>query len=257
MRFHRRHVLTMGAASAAAAVLPQMARAALPVEAYAALPLVDQIALSPDGKRIALISQNQDNKVLIYLDVVDQVAKAIPLGTVKTRNLMWADNDHVVVQTSQTLGRSRYRWERGLVTNINLTTGQKTLLFGKDSARHQFHPTQAGWPTRVRTKGGYQLLATARSQRDRVIIQRLGMDDPSGTMAYEGSEYLSDCICTPEGRIIAIVEASETYGFWRLKFNRAVGGETPDFQEVYSVNSRNPESWPWLVGQDRSGDGRC
>ncbi|ESQ75134.1 S9 family peptidase [Asticcacaulis sp. AC402] len=254
MHFHRRHFLTFAAASGATAFLPRVANAALPIEAYAALPMVDQIALSPDGTRIALISQNQDNKVLIHLNVSDQVTKTIPLGTVRTRKLMWADNDHVVIQTGHVRGERR-RAEVGLVSVVNLSTLQQIMLFDKDSDRYFFHPTQAGWPQRVHTATGYQLIASTWSSRGRVVVQRFGMDDPAGTTVFEGSEYLSDCICAPDGQIIAIAEASATYGYWRLKFNRAAVGQPPRFEEVYAVNTHDLSPWPNLVGLDRSGKG--
>src|SRR6187402_2738166 len=96
-KFHRRAFLRLSAASSAIGFLPLSVKAdekagadsitPPAIEIYAATPQVDNIALSPDGKRIAVISQKGDDKILIYFNITDPSAKSIRLGPAKIRNV--------------------------------------------------------------------------------------------------------------------------------------------------------------------------
>jgi dipeptidyl aminopeptidase/acylaminoacyl peptidase len=257
VKVNRRAVI--GAAVSALA-WPAMARAQalpadVPVEAFAAFPKVDQIALSPDGKRIALISQNQDNKVLLYFDIADQKPQYIVLGTVKPRALLWADNNHVVVYTTQSIGPRRRRSEKGLATVFNLTTGKSIILFEKRSGRYPAAPQEAGLPVRVLTPGGYKLLAATQPRGVGCLFQLFGMDDPNGQTVYEGRGYLNGVVMAPDGHLVAISEADSVHNSWQLKFNRAPSGETPKFEVVHTAPRDDQEEfWPWLGGLGRDGE---
>lgn len=75
-----------------------------PVEAYGKLPSLENVALSPDGSRLALIRTQEDQRLLILFSVTDHkvIDKPILVGDVKLRSLEWADNDHLMIVISKT-----------------------------------------------------------------------------------------------------------------------------------------------------------
>ena len=73
-----------------------------PVEAYASLPALDQVVLSPDGARLAFIGVTpQGQRRLGVRSLAGEALGAVDLGDKKVRDVFWADNDHVVITTSE------------------------------------------------------------------------------------------------------------------------------------------------------------
>jgi dipeptidyl aminopeptidase/acylaminoacyl peptidase len=121
------------------------ARAA-PLEAYGRLPVMGQVALSPDGTRVAFV-QPVDGKHVVMVDQVNPpaVITALVGSTQKVRSLIWADNDHLLVVKSQSgfareVESARTEWY--LVQSLDLRTRKVTALLNQD---HDNAPT-----TRIR-----------------------------------------------------------------------------------------------------------
>jgi len=86
----------------AASLATHAARAA-PLEVFGRLPSLEDIALSPDGSRIAFIRTSQDNRLLAIYDFTQKkVISGLRVGEVKLRSVAWADNDHLLILTSTT-----------------------------------------------------------------------------------------------------------------------------------------------------------
>ncbi len=77
---------------------------AAPLELYGRLPTVEDVALSPDGSRLAVIRTNADKRMLLLVSLTDRklLDKPILLGDVKLRSIEWADNDHLMIVASST-----------------------------------------------------------------------------------------------------------------------------------------------------------
>ncbi len=88
----------------AAAVLIAAASAstvAAPLEAYGGLPSVEQVAISPDGKDLALIVTNGDQRALVIETAADQKPFGIvKLGDAKLRVIEWVGDHHVLMTIS-------------------------------------------------------------------------------------------------------------------------------------------------------------
>ncbi|CAL4868699.1 hypothetical protein MMA231_02988 [Asticcacaulis sp. MM231] len=77
----RRALMRFSGSAAALASLPFTVRAEdapattdaplPPIEVFAESPLVDEVALSPDGKRVAMVTQSGDTKLLMTFNVDD------------------------------------------------------------------------------------------------------------------------------------------------------------------------------------------
>ena len=77
--------------------------AAVPLEVYGRLPSLEDVALSPDGSRIAFVRTTQDTRLIAVLSLVDnKVLGALRIGEQKLRQVAWADNNHLMIVTSAT-----------------------------------------------------------------------------------------------------------------------------------------------------------
>ena len=97
-----RSIFAAGAlALTAVAALPAVAQPAPPpIEAYASLPALSNLAISPNGERIAFVGQAGTSRRLGVQTVSGEALGVVDLGTQKVRSVRWADDDHVLIYTS-------------------------------------------------------------------------------------------------------------------------------------------------------------
>lgn len=86
---------------AALAVLAESAGAA-PIEAYARLPLYENVAISPNGQKIAFVTTVGDKREAIIQSLVDKEdVVRIGVGNRKLRNVVWPSADHLLAYISK------------------------------------------------------------------------------------------------------------------------------------------------------------
>ena len=79
------------------------AAGAASLEVYGRLPRLENIALSPDGTRIAFIKTEENTRVVSVMALAKrEMLGGLRLGQEKVRSIDWADNDHVMIVTSIT-----------------------------------------------------------------------------------------------------------------------------------------------------------
>jgi dipeptidyl aminopeptidase/acylaminoacyl peptidase len=89
----------------------QSARA-VPLAVYGGLPSVEEVALSPDGSRIAYIRTDGDTRIVFVATVADRkVIRWVKIGEEKLRSLDWADDDNVMITSSVTDSMEGFREE--------------------------------------------------------------------------------------------------------------------------------------------------
>ena len=101
-----------------------------PLEAYGALPAVEQIALSANGKQIAYVGLLEGKRRVLALTSDGKPIWSGLVGDLKTRDLQWAGDQILVLETSQAVNLGAflgYEYEIGAATSINLATGK---IFG-------------------------------------------------------------------------------------------------------------------------------
>jgi dipeptidyl aminopeptidase/acylaminoacyl peptidase len=77
--------------------------AAVPLETYGRLPSLENVALSPDGSKIAFVRTKDTTRILAVAQVSPgKLIAGGPIGEIKLRDLQWADNDHLLITTSRT-----------------------------------------------------------------------------------------------------------------------------------------------------------
>jgi len=75
---------------------------AAPLETYGRLPTLEDMALSPSGKRIAFVRTSENHRLVAIGDLPSTVVARMNLGEAKLRSLAWADDDHLMITTSTT-----------------------------------------------------------------------------------------------------------------------------------------------------------
>jgi dipeptidyl aminopeptidase/acylaminoacyl peptidase len=252
------------AAGAARAVRAQDASAASAppaIEIYAGTPLVDHIALSPDGQRIAIVSQKGDEKILLHYDIADPEPKSLSIGAAKVRDLFWGDNTHVILVDSQTTaltGFAGYRHEFSLARCIAVETGEVTTFFGNMEG---FSNVVLGALQRVNTPDGYRVTAanyrlhtddgTVSVYDGKFYLYSFSMDKAPPRRIGEASQEAIDFIVTAEGAPLAYVEHIPLHNEWRLYINATPTEKDAHFQFAYAV--KDPVSLPTAQGVGRDG----
>jgi dipeptidyl aminopeptidase/acylaminoacyl peptidase len=76
--------------------------AAAPLETYGRLPSLEDVALSPSGKRIAFVRTRENQRLIAIADLPNTLIARMGIGETKLRDLAWADDDHLMIITSTT-----------------------------------------------------------------------------------------------------------------------------------------------------------
>jgi dipeptidyl aminopeptidase/acylaminoacyl peptidase len=80
----------------------QLVRAA-PLEVYGRLPHLENLALSPDGSRVAFVKTEENTRVVAVVALgKHEVLGGVRAGDQKLRSIGWADNDHLLIVISVT-----------------------------------------------------------------------------------------------------------------------------------------------------------
>ncbi len=75
----------------------------VPLEVYGRLPSLEEVALSPNGTRLAFVHTTQDTRNLLVMSLADRkLLGGMRLGDTKLRGIEWADEDHLMITTSST-----------------------------------------------------------------------------------------------------------------------------------------------------------
>ena len=123
-----------GLAAAIALALPAARVAAAPLAAYGQLPTIEQIAISPSGRLLALDYVKGDQREVLVEDLAqNKVLTGVKAGDSKIRGLMFAGDDHVIITASQTsgiLGVMVDRSEWFIANDFNLVTHKVRPLLG-------------------------------------------------------------------------------------------------------------------------------
>ncbi len=128
----------IGCAFVLALVSAAPATAAPPaIEAYGKLPGFEIAAISPSGDRIAIIGVAEEARKLFVLDRNNEPLLAIPVGDHKLRDVNWAGDDRLLLETSHTvdLGMefTAAQAELSSVTVVSLSGGSIWNVFQKSN----------------------------------------------------------------------------------------------------------------------------
>ena len=115
-----------------------------PLEAYGELPFVRHMAISPDGATVAFVSRHDGKDVITTLDVATlTVEPRMAIDEIATRDLWFADNDHVVFTASDATHLMGFRgdFEYSAAFSVNIRKNELATML-----RHTkgLYPAQSG-----------------------------------------------------------------------------------------------------------------
>jgi dipeptidyl aminopeptidase/acylaminoacyl peptidase len=114
------------------------AASAAPLAAYGLLPQIEQVAISPDGSRLAIMkTKGEERTVEVHETETMKFIVSANVGSEKLRSITWADNDNLLFTISQTtevdvatLESSKVEYSTGYL--LNVVTKRQRLLGNED-----------------------------------------------------------------------------------------------------------------------------
>ena len=223
-----------------AAAAPAMAA---PLAAYGDLPTIEQIAISPDGKLLAIDFVKGDQRSVLVQDIAaHKIVTGIKVGDAKVRDLRFAGDGHVIITTSETsgmLGILVDRTEWSVANDFNLTTHKVKALLGDVDLAGNFIESVP----EVRTINGKPVLLVTGlrfiGDEGQATLFRIDLDSDRSTPVVDtGGEISTEYLVGADGRPAARVQYDapskawelDTWqgGTWRRAEAKAASIETPD-----------------------------
>jgi dipeptidyl aminopeptidase/acylaminoacyl peptidase len=107
---------------------------AVPLPVYGRMPFLEDVTLSPDGSRLALIRTKGDSRNLLIVPVAGEMKllAGAKIGNAKVRHIQWQDNDNVLVTVSSTSAPppgfygADQEWYR--LIHLNVPSGKQRLI---------------------------------------------------------------------------------------------------------------------------------
>lgn len=267
--FSRRFVLgalagtgALGFAAPSLAQAKKMTAPLPPLTAFGKLPKIEKVALSPDAKRIAMVMDRNGERAVIDYELASGKAAAGILGNDKLRELMWADNNRILVVSTQTEIFAGQKGEQPYGLMFDLPAGKRNQLY--KSVQGVSTSIVTGDFYRVKMDGGYRITASGYRVPD-------GINQADGAPgSYHGAETMDRCIYAfnpvngsairldidsrpvqdwivrPDGNVFARSEYDNDTKMWTARMRTGKGWNT-----VLSVKA--PYDMPSLAGMGRDG----
>jgi hypothetical protein len=126
----------VAACTAAAAIAgwhPAVAADAVPLAAFGRLPTLEDVAISPDGTKIAFVRTSGESRNLVVVPLSKpEIIGGVRVGDVKLRDVAWIDDDNILATVSSTspppfgfMGATR-EWRQ--LVNFNVSKPKLSLL---------------------------------------------------------------------------------------------------------------------------------
>jgi dipeptidyl aminopeptidase/acylaminoacyl peptidase len=249
-RFSRRNLLAaLGAATAAPVILgggfPAMSWAAEgdpvppPLGVYGKLPTVSKVALSPDGSRVALVMNSPQGLVIYDVNLATGKSAAAAIESDKIRDLMWADNDRILVVTSVTRKDAGTIYEEwfGLMLDVHankrvqmysyvsgVNYAQVFGSFYRVNINGKYFATAAGYkaPEAINMSGSQGSAATFSDGLNKCLYAF----DPGSSRSRrldEDSKDIEDWVVAPDGKVVARSEYDDDTHVWTLRYKSEKG----------------------------------
>ncbi|MDB6061373.1 MAG: prolyl oligopeptidase family protein [Verrucomicrobiaceae bacterium] len=235
-------------------LLPFSVMAAPPLAVYGALPSIDSPALSPSGKRVAMVATLKDQRSLLVMEPGGKLLTRAEVGDMKIIDLVWAGEDYLLVlfRTTQNLGPLYgFKYELGniLVLDIKKSTHSLPLENSKvANATFGFygaHQLNGRWYADIgtlpmqRVSSGLSYLGDTHPKLTRVDLET-GKLERVAEPNRNGDGWLLD----RAGAIIANERYDDSAKMWTL-YSGA-------HEERLLLNAKDPLHRNHIIGQGRT-----
>ena len=207
---------------------------AAPLEAYGRLPALEDVAISPDGKSLAFLTNISGTRV-IEVQSVDNRATldTIQAGQDKLRGLDWADNDTLLINVSNSLFMGWYG-EAELMTTVSFNIHTRGFFNLLKKANHAAH-VEAGLPLPLTVNGKTQVYVPGATLSGLSgVLTMFAVDPNTGdvTELEDGTKYTEGFAVDGSGKVVARVDYDDKKKHWGLLMKR--GGA---WSEIFGVDA--------------------
>ncbi len=208
------------------AVLAAPAHAAAPIEAYGELPEISQMAISPDGERLAYVLRSGDSEGLVIFEPGKGVVGGVKIEKGTTRRVFFATDDHVILQVStlSTAYRVKDDFEFSSAVSYNIRTQKMTRLLRRVSSYQSGLGAVIG--VNEATKEAYMPAFVDEA----LVVMKADLDTGDSRVAHEGGFGVIDWVVNAKGAAIA-----------REDFSR--------YDKLYAVRTKRKGEWEQVYVQ--------
>ena len=218
-------------ASSLAAMLVAWTSAATatpPLEAYGRLPSLEQMEISPDGDLLAYVITKGDARYLAVKRLADlKVVQLVKVSDIKLRDLLWADEHHLLIIMSTTAlvpGMAGPRQEWSLMNVLDVDSGkQRRLLENLDRSMNVIIGSPSvrvvNGRTVVFSNGGFYVDNATASMG----LFRSDIETGAGELIEPGSPDTEGWLVDSSSKPVAESQYEESTGRWTLKIRPAAG----------------------------------
>lgn len=201
--------------------------ASLPLEVYGRLPSLEDIALSPDGTRIAFVRTTQDARMIAVVSLADnKVLGALRVREQKLRKIEWADNNHLMIVTSATalpwgLMGNETEWQ--LLQVYDVRTRKSVSVPNTLAIANARMMNVVAGRVMVRDLGGHTVLFVPGIYVERQTLPVLfsfDIDTGHERLISQGSPVTQSWLVDTAGEVVAEQDYDERNQEWKLKIRR-------------------------------------
>ena len=224
------------------------ANAAAPLEIYGRLPLIEDVALSPDGSRIAYVRTTQNMRIIAVVSLGDnKVIAALRVGEQKLRSIEWADDNRLMIDTSSTglpWGLSGLEREWHLLQVFNVVNHKSTPVPDPNPRKLSDVRTMNVISGRVMVRhiDGHTVLFVPGLYVENQTLPalfRFDLETGNEKLISRGSSITKAWLVGGDGEVVAEQDYDEKDQRWALKIRReghlqeaVFGHEAIDFPRI-------------------------
>ena len=235
--------------------------AAAPLAAYGELPTIEQVAVSPSGRLLALEVVKDDKRTIVVQDLVARkIVSGVNAGTAKLRGMEWAGDDHLILISSFTGGAldllvDTREWF--IAADFNVAAKKLTPLLGDvDLSLNAISDTPViriidGRPYAF-VQGGYfgahveEAAGGMRMRSGQLALFKIDLDDDRSTLVAADELNATGYLVDADGQPLAESVYDAISNHWTLKVWRDRQWRAAQAQDA-AIET------PYLVGLGRDG----
>lgn len=224
-----------------------------PLEEYAKQLTFRAATLSPDGTKLAMLMNTQEQARLVVFTIEGQPIFQAPIENIKANTLQFHGNDHIILRASETTRVRGFRGEieKSGAISINLKTRQSALLL---SRTENIFPAQAGLG-QILGRGESEntvlmraLMGTRYTERPPNNLLSVNLDTGLGSRVLSGFHYTRQWIADGKGGVLARVDYSNKSNTFSVHVR-----DQEKWNTIFQMKSEIPPFYISGILPDRSG----
>ncbi len=196
--------------------------ATAPLETYGRLPTLENVAISPDGTRIAFVRTVGNDRVLAIVTLADRkLIRSGRIGNAKLRGIEWADDQHLLLYSSTTtlpFGLAGAKREWALLNVFNIETG-KIAHFPQPDNVYRTLDALSGDVMVRRINGETVLFIPAFYATDTLMpaLFKVSLSTERQRMVAQGNDATRGWLVDEAGEVVAEDSYADQQQLWRIR----------------------------------------